>query len=81
MFEACRGIPTVMVLAGGYGKEAWRYPSRTLVWLLAKDDQPIPTSDERALASFRRIRRSLSDLALRRDPTDGDDGESGDRGR
>ncbi|NUP14175.1 MAG: histone deacetylase [Polyangiaceae bacterium] len=68
VLSRCKGIPTVMVLAGGYGKEAWRYPARTLVWLLAQDDAPIPTADERALAGFRQIRASISDLALRKNP-------------
>ncbi|MBK8938920.1 MAG: histone deacetylase [Polyangiaceae bacterium] len=69
VLERAHGVPTVMVLAGGYGREAWRYPARTLLWLLTGDDQPIPTSDEQALARFRRIRRSISSLALRNDPS------------
>lgn len=74
VFERARGIPTVMVLAGGYGKEAWRYPARAIVGLLAKEDVAIPTSDERALAGFRAIKKSLSSVVLREDPSmSGDD--------
>lgn len=75
VLDRSRGVPTVVVLAGGYGKEAWRIPARMLLHLLAKDDSAIPTTDERALAGFRRIRRSLSDLALQKDPSDATDGE------
>ncbi|MBL8741433.1 MAG: histone deacetylase, partial [Myxococcales bacterium] len=62
------GIPTVMVLAGGYGPNAFRYTARTLAWLLSGDDPNVPTVEEAALKSFRRIRRSIEDTALRGDP-------------
>ncbi len=68
VFERAHGVPTVVTLSGGYGPEAWRYTTRTLVWLLAGDDQDIPTADERSLAGFRAIRQSISSVALRKDP-------------
>jgi acetoin utilization deacetylase AcuC-like enzyme len=67
VLEAARPRPTVVVLAGGYGREAWRYTARTLVWLLSGQDRAIPSSDERALAAFRRIRSSLAGKALSSD--------------
>lgn len=64
VLERARGTPTVVVLAGGYGLDTWRYTARTLVWLLSGEDRPILSSDERALASFRRIRNSLASASL-----------------
>ena len=72
VLERARGIPTVVLLAGGYGQDAWRFPARTLVWLLTGDDVPIPSADERALDRFRAIKDSLSEVALRR-PQQADD--------
>ncbi len=60
VFELAGGLPTVMVLAGGYGPEAWRYTARTLLRLLSGEDRPIPTRDEIALMRFRRIRSGLT---------------------
>ena len=64
VFELTGRLPTVMVLAGGYGPEAWRYSARTLLWLLAGEDHPIPTRDELALMRFRRIRRGIARATL-----------------
>lgn len=60
-----RGVPTVVVLAGGYGPQAWRPTTRMLLWLLAGEDVPIPSGDELALDRFRLIRRSLPSDLLR----------------
>lgn len=65
VLDRARGTPTVVVLAGGYGPEAWRYPARMLLWLTTREDMPIPTLEERELAGMRRIRRSLSVASLR----------------
>lgn len=56
--------PSVMVLAGGYGPDAWRYTARTLVWLLGGVDQEIPGAVERAMLQFRDVAHTLgrSDL-------------------
>ncbi len=64
VFELSGGLPTVMVLAGGYGPDAWRYSARTLLWLLSGEDHPIPTRDELALMHFRRIRRGIAQTTL-----------------
>jgi len=63
-------IPTVIVPAGGYGPNAYRYTARTLAWLLSGEDLPIPTEEEAALKSFRAIRRSLESQSLHADPSD-----------
>ena len=59
VIERCRGLPTVMVLGGGYGGDAWRHTTRTLVWLLSGEDHPIPPRHDRELSQFRRIARSI----------------------
>jgi len=70
VFTRARGLPTVMVLAGGYGDDAWRYTARTIEWLLSGEDHPIPTTEERELAFFRNIRRSIDDRTLGDSPSD-----------
>jgi acetoin utilization deacetylase AcuC-like enzyme len=67
-----RGLPTVMVTAGGYGMEAWRYTARTLAWLLGGQDAPIPSEAETSLLRFRRLRERLDRRALVDDPGEGD---------
>lgn len=64
VLERAHGTPTVMVLAGGYGPDTWRYTARTVVWLLSGEDRPIASSDQRALAQFRKIRGSIGGAAL-----------------
>ncbi len=64
VLERAERTPTVVLLAGGYGPDTWRYTARTLVWLLSGEDRPVASSDERALASFRRIRASLEASSL-----------------
>jgi hypothetical protein len=68
VLERARGRPTAMVLAGGYGPDAWRYTARTLVWLLTGEDRAIPAQHERALFRFREIRRHLRSHELREQP-------------
>jgi len=67
--------PSVMVLAGGYGHDAWRYTARTLVWLLGGVDQEIPGAVELALLHFRKVAHSLGRSALTHDAQspEGDD--------
>lgn len=67
-----RGLPTVMVLAGGYGPEAWRYTARTLARLLGGRGDPIPSEAETSLLRFRRLRTRLDPAALLPDEGDGD---------
>ncbi len=66
-----RGLPTVMVTAGGYGLEAWRYTARTLAWLLGGEGAPIPSEAETSLLRFRRLRERLDRRALVEEPTGG----------
>lgn len=53
---AARDLPTVMVLGGGYGGQAWRYTARTLAWLLAGwEDPELPSNAEITLSRYRGI--------------------------
>lgn len=61
-----RGTPTVMVLAGGYGPDAWRHTARTLSWLLGGDDAPIASAAERDLDRMRRIAATIARSELAR---------------
>ena len=74
VLERAKGTPTVVLLAGGYGPDTWRYTARTLVWLHSGEDRAIQSSDERALSAFRRIRSSLSSTSL----STSNDGGAGD---
>ena len=53
--------PTVVVLAGGYGRHAWRYSARYVLWLAA--GRPIEPAGEEVLAlrRFRRLGRDMRD--------------------
>ncbi len=51
--------PTVVVLAGGYGRHAWRYSARYVLWLAS--GRPIEPIEEEVLA-LRRFRRLGRDL-------------------
>jgi acetoin utilization deacetylase AcuC-like enzyme len=64
VIERAAGTPTVVLLAGGYGPDTWRHTARTVMWLLSGEDRPIASSDERALAAFRRIRADLQTSSL-----------------
>jgi len=58
------GKPVVMVLAGGYGPEAWRHSARTLVWAMSGRDVPIPSGREMELRQLRRVARSFGEEQL-----------------
>ena len=75
VFELAGALPMVMVLAGGYGPEAWRYTARTLLWLFSQEDLPIATPEERALMRFRKIRRGIQRTNLSRLMRDEGDGD------
>jgi acetoin utilization deacetylase AcuC-like enzyme len=68
VLEACRGVPLVWVLAGGYGQGAWRHSARSLAWLSAGYDRAIDSNDEQALDRFRTIRRQLPAELLTTEP-------------
>lgn len=61
------GIPTVMVLAGGYGDRAWRYPARALAWYLAGEPLEPPSDEVVALARLRQMPQLFSDAEQRDD--------------
>ncbi|HXU30653.1 MAG TPA: hypothetical protein VN851_08770, partial [Thermoanaerobaculia bacterium] len=49
-----------IVLAGGYGKGAWRYPARFLAWLASGREIEPPSSEEALLLRFRDLAGTLS---------------------
>jgi acetoin utilization deacetylase AcuC-like enzyme len=56
-----RACPMVVVLGGGYGRRAWRYSARFLLWLASgRQIEPV-AEDELALRRFRRLGRDLRD--------------------
>jgi acetoin utilization deacetylase AcuC-like enzyme len=63
-------VPLVILLAGGYGHEAWRYSARFLASLCAagRTVEPPPT-DRLPLERYRRVSRSLSAAELTREPS------------
>ncbi|HVF61835.1 MAG TPA: hypothetical protein VNJ70_18665 [Thermoanaerobaculia bacterium] len=48
-------MPLVVLLAGGYGPGAWRYPARSLAWLLGGRALEPPTTAETVLSRYRRL--------------------------
>ncbi len=50
-----RAIPVAMVLGGGYGTRAWKYPARALATLLTGKRVEPPDNDELTLMRVRRI--------------------------
>jgi len=65
-----RRIPMVVLFAGGYGEDAWRYSARFLSWLLAGRALEPPTTGEQLMNRFRHIAGSLPVAALRGEQTD-----------
>ena len=59
-----RSIPLVVVLAGGYGEQAWRYSARFLSWLLAGVALEPPDNEELTLVRFRQVKAMLDPGAL-----------------
>ncbi|MDX1388683.1 MAG: histone deacetylase, partial [Acidobacteriota bacterium] len=66
--RAGRQAGLVVLLAGGYGKRAWRYSARFLARLLApgREIEP-PATDDLSLAEYRHIARRLEPVELARD--------------
>ena len=64
-------VPIVILLAGGYGREAWRYSARLLAGL-ARGGPAIepPATDQVRLEQYRRVSRGLSRVELTREPAD-----------
>jgi acetoin utilization deacetylase AcuC-like enzyme len=65
--ELARGHPLVIVLAGGYGPRAWRYPARYLLWLASGRSIEPAADDDIALARFRRLHLPAGDRDVRAD--------------
>jgi acetoin utilization deacetylase AcuC-like enzyme len=59
VLSAIADRPLVWLLAGGYGPDAWRYSARSLAWLCAGVDLPIPSTVEQQLDHYRRIAAQL----------------------
>jgi acetoin utilization deacetylase AcuC-like enzyme len=53
--------PMAVVLAGGYGRHAWRYTARYLLWLASGRALDPPPEEALALRRFRRLGASLGD--------------------
>ncbi len=64
VLERFRGVPAVLTLAGGYGRDAWRHSARTLAWLFGGVDRPLDAASERGLRHVRRLARALGDDEL-----------------
>ena len=57
--------PTVVLLAGGYGTESWRYSARFFGWLLSGgQDVEVPTTGEITLARYRFLSKLVSPAQL-----------------
>ena len=71
VFGEGRKVPLVLLLAGGYGHNAWRYTARFLSELLVGGEviEP-PSTAELTLAQYRRLSRLLSSTDLTREPAD-----------
>jgi len=65
-----RSMPIVILLAGGYGDRAWRYPARLMSWLLTGTLIKPPTNEELTLMRFRRIKAKLDPNTLTSEPGD-----------
>jgi len=62
-------VPTVVLLAGGYGQEAWRYSARFFASLLGHPELEPPATSHLALAHYRRISGMLRASELTVDPS------------
>ncbi|HXO18694.1 MAG TPA: histone deacetylase [Thermoanaerobaculia bacterium] len=68
-----RPAPLAILLAGGYGRGAWRYTARFFSWLFGGRAIEPPSSEEMTLARFRGVAASLAPHELT-----GDDGGRAD---
>ena len=65
-----RRIPLVVLLAGGYGSNTWRYSARFLAWLVGGRTIEPPNDAEMILRRYRKIRGSIDPASLTAEPTD-----------
>ena len=63
-----RECPMAVLLAGGYGRHAWRYSARYFLWLASGREIEPPAEEALALQRFRRLGETLRDA----DKTDDD---------
>jgi acetoin utilization deacetylase AcuC-like enzyme len=56
--------PLIVLLAGGYGQEAWRVSAPFVSWLFGGRPLPPPTTEEVTVRRYRRITRLLSPTEL-----------------
>jgi acetoin utilization deacetylase AcuC-like enzyme len=54
-----RGVPLVVLLAGGYGRRAWSYSARYLLWLASGRALEPAAEDELTLLRFRSLRHDI----------------------
>lgn len=70
--QALGEVPLVILLAGGYGSQAWRYSARFFGWLLSGRRIEPPSSDDVVLERLRHLSTFLSPLDLTAEPQDND---------
>jgi acetoin utilization deacetylase AcuC-like enzyme len=54
-----RELPLVVLLAGGYGRYAWRHTARYVLWLASGREIQPPDEEDLALKRFRRLGETL----------------------
>lgn len=66
-------VPLVVVMAGGYGTEAWRYSARFFAWLLTggKALEP-PSTDDITVQRYRHLASVMSAAELTTEPDEND---------
>ncbi len=69
--EAAGETPMVWTLAGGYGRDAWRYTAGSLCWLFTGRKKSIPTGSQEELIRYRKIAGSLNVGELSAEPDGG----------
>jgi acetoin utilization deacetylase AcuC-like enzyme len=63
-------IPMIILLAGGYGDESWRYTARFMSYILTGEVIEPPATEELMLMRFQRLQASLKPSALTSDSDD-----------
>ncbi len=58
-----RKVPVIVLLGGGYGENAWRYPARFIAWVLSGDVYEPPADEVVALARLRQMPGFLAEEA------------------
>jgi acetoin utilization deacetylase AcuC-like enzyme len=81
VLESERRLPLAVVLAGGYGPQAWSYSARFFSWLLSGQAVEPPSNEELTVAAYRRLAERLDPRELSGDgASDGVSGEPDDWG-